>query len=162
MGGEMVAAFTAQMAQLRLAIVEADPLAARAERLPAAEAVASAFAGATETERLRYLLWALDDAIAAHEVAARLAGALHGAGLAETVREPVAGEADPVRAAYQIYTESQPGYAALYHYRNTLARQLRVKTRPIPDAVEGAPPSHVSAVEKPPAKSGRSRKEPST
>ncbi|MGH2516134.1 MAG: hypothetical protein ACRDHP_10815 [Ktedonobacterales bacterium] len=161
MAVDMVAAFTEQMAQLRQAIADADPLAAGAEALPFAQAVAGTFARAPETERLRYLLRALDDAIAAQEIAARLADELHGAGIIEVARAPQEGEADPLRAAYQAYAESQPAYATLYQYRNALALRLRVEARPIPDAAGGVA-AHAdarTAGAKPPTKPRRPRKE---
>ena len=140
MSGEMIAAFTEQMAQLRQAIADADPLAAGANALPAAQAVAGSFAGAPEAERAGLLLRALDDAIAAQEVAARLADELHRAGLTEPIRAPAEGEADllPLRAAYQAYVESQPSYQALYQYRNALALRLRLEAQPMPERVGGA------------------------
>jgi hypothetical protein len=36
--------------------------------------------------------------------------------------------------AYTCFTESQPNYQALYHYRNAVADQLRAVTPPAPDA----------------------------
>lgn len=159
MAVDMVAAFTEQMTQLRQALADADPQAAGVESLSAARTVAGTFADAPEAERLRFLLRALDDAIATQEIAARLAEELHGAGIAEFARAPQDGEADPLRAAYQVYAESEPSLAALYHYRNALALRLRVGTLPMPDAVAGAPhPGTSDPTEAPAAKPRRRRK----
>lgn len=160
MAVDMVAAFTEQMAQLRQALAAADPQTAGPASLPAAQVVAGTFASAPEAERLRFLLRALDDAIATQEIAARLADELHGAGILEFARAPQDGEADPLHAAYQAYAESQPAFAALYQYRNALALRLRVTARPIPDTIGGAQqPETSSPAEKPATKPRRRRKD---
>jgi hypothetical protein len=161
MSMDMITAFAEQMARLRQAIADADSLAASAETLPAATAVGESFASAREAERARFLLRALDDAITAQEVAARLADELHGVGILEQPREPVGGETDPLLAAYQAYAESQPVYAALYLYRNALALRLRVAARPTPGAVAPSPPPAADAAgaDNPPARPDQTLKE---
>lgn len=129
--------FADNLAALRQALADADPLAASPLAVlfsTTAETVASAFASAPEANRRRFLLRALDDAIAAFEVAARLADELHGA---EDGRGGE-GKEDALQRAYRDFTESQTTYQALYQYRNVLAAQLRLETRPIPPAVGSA------------------------
>ncbi len=116
--------FTESLAQLRRALADADPLAA-ADSAPfeaAAATVAAAFTAAPEGERPPLLLRALDEAIAAIEIAARLADELHG----PTPRP------EALVLAYREFTASQTAYAPLYAYRNTLAGQLRVEAQPTP------------------------------
>src|SRR5262245_25111223 len=74
---EQVSDFGGQLAALYTALADADPVAAKpvASAAGAAEQVARSFAAAPTAEKARYLLRALDDAIAALEVAARLADA---------------------------------------------------------------------------------------
>ncbi|HST87283.1 MAG TPA: hypothetical protein VLJ14_02805, partial [Ktedonobacterales bacterium] len=118
------ATFTESLAQLRRALADADPLAA-ADSAPfeaAAATVAAAFTAAPEGERPPLLLRALDEAIAAIEIAARLADELHG----PTPRP------EALVLAYREFTASQTAYAPLYAYRNTLAGQLRVEAQPTP------------------------------
>lgn len=154
MQSDSPATFTESLAQLRRALADADPLVA-GESAPfeAAATVAAAFAAAPEGERPRLLLRALDEAIAAIEIAARLADELHGPALRpeafEEGRQPEA-----LTLAYREFTTSQTAYAPLYAYRNTLAGQLRVEAQPaphepraqtepssvaVPPPVEGAP-----------------------
>jgi hypothetical protein len=130
--------FADSLAALRQALADSDPLAA----LPlavlfstTAETVASAFASAPEANRRRFLLRALDDAIAGIEVAARLADELHGT---EDGRAGAEGEESALQRAYRDFAESQTTYQALYQYRNVLAAQLRLEARPIPTAVDPA------------------------
>jgi acyl-coenzyme A thioesterase PaaI-like protein len=127
------ATFTESLAQLRRALADADPQAA-GESAPfeaAAEAVAAAFTAAPEGERPRLLLRALDEAIAAVEIAARLADELHGPALRpeafEEGRQPEA-----LTLAYREFVQSQTVYAPLYAYRNTLAGQMRTEAQPAP------------------------------
>lgn len=130
--------FTDSLTQLRQALADADPLAAPsgAPFAASAGAVAGAFVRASAHDRARFLLRALDDAIAAVEVSARLADDLHGAGNGAAVAEPPTDTGDdPLLAAYRAFAESQPAYAALYQYRNALAASLRVGARAIPDAI---------------------------
>lgn len=135
------ATFTESLAQLRRALADADPLAA-ADSTPfdAAETVAAAFTAAPEGERPRLLLRALDEAIAAVEIAARLADELHGPELRpeafEEGRQPEA-----LTLAYREFTSSQTAYAPLYAYRNTLAGRLGVESEPTPH-VERGPETH--------------------
>lgn len=132
--------FTDSLTQLRQALADADPLAAPPNPpfTATADAVAAAFASAGARDRARFLLRALDDAIAAVEVAARLSDELHGAGNGSQSEEPATDSGDdPLQSAYRAFAESQPAYQALYHYRNALAAALRVHTRPMPDAVRG-------------------------
>jgi hypothetical protein len=126
--------FSDSLAQLRQALADADPLAASPQAVlfsTTAETVAAAFAAAPDEARQRFLLRALDDAIAAIEVAARLADELHG----PAERGPaLEGEIGALQEAYHAFTESQTTYQALYLYRNVLARQLRLEARVIPKA----------------------------
>ena len=123
------ATFTESLAQLRRALAGADPLAATTASAPfaAAEAVAMAFTAAPEGERPRLLLRALDEAIAAVEIAARLADDLHGPTLRlEAFEEGQRPEA--LTLAYREFAQSQTAYAPLYAYRNMLAGRLRLET----------------------------------
>src|SRR5690348_3124021 len=140
------ATFTESLAQLRRALADADTLAA-GESVPfeaAAETVAAAFTAAPEGERPRLLLRALDEAIAAVEIAARLADELHGPELRpeafEEGRQPEA-----LTLAYREFTSSQTAYAPLYAYRNTLAGRLGVESEPTPH-VERGPEIHAERV----------------
>ncbi len=142
MRNDLLATFTDSLVQLRQALADADPLAAAPEAAPVsatAETLAATFASASAGERPRLLLRALDDAIAAVEIATRLADNLHGAD------EPSAGADEgadgSLRAAYQAFTESQPAYAALYHYRNALATTLRLTMRPQPPTSQPETPT---------------------
>ncbi len=130
--------FSDGLAQLRRALADADPFAAHDEPAAFAEAlrhVTDTVAEASPTEQSRYLLRALDDAIAALEVAARLADGLHGALPAAAPGDGAApSAAEALFMAYTRFTESQPNYQALYHYRNAVADQLRAVAPPAPDA----------------------------
>jgi acyl-coenzyme A thioesterase PaaI-like protein len=126
------ATFTESLAQLRRALADADPLAAGADApFAAAETVAATFTAAPEGERPRLLLRALDEAIAAVEIAARLADELHGSELRpeafEEGQQPAA-----LTLAYREFIAAQAAYAPLYAYRNTLAGQVRVEAQPAP------------------------------
>lgn len=127
------ATFTKSLAQLRRALADADPLAA-ADSAPfeaAAATVAAAFTAAPEGERLPLLLRALDEAIAAIEIASWLADELHGP--APRPEAFAAGrQPEALALAYREFTASQTAYAPLYAYRNTLAGQLRVEAQPTP------------------------------
>lgn len=137
--------FHEALLQLRQSLASADPLAttARDPFLAQAQALADTFDTASDTERHALLLRALDEAIAAIELAARLADAAN-----STHSDPHATPAtqqtlavtetgnqseqtsdatqDPLFAAYRAFKESQPMYQELYHYRNALAERLRV------------------------------------
>jgi hypothetical protein len=140
MQAEVMRGFTENLALLRQALADADPLAAEVPATPIAGAdLAAAFASATGEDRARLLLRALDEAIVALEVAARLADELHGGGTGETVREPDATADDPPRSAYRVFLESQPEWQTLYHYRNALAAQLR-DTSPRTASTPASPP----------------------
>ncbi len=127
-------ALTTTLAQLYAALADADPLAPAPLPVAAgAHDLAAAFAAAGEQERPRVLLRALDEAIAALEVAAALAEAQ-----ARPAAPPAASaEAadDPLAAAYAAFAASQPAYQALYHYRNALAARVRLEARQPPPAV---------------------------
>src|SRR5215831_18906007 len=127
--------FSDSLVQLRQALADADPLAALPQAVlfsTTAETVAAAFAAAPNEVRQRFLLRALDDAIAAIEVAARLADELHG----PAERGPaLEGEAGALQEAYHAFAESQTTYQPLYLYRNLLARPVGLEARPIPEAV---------------------------
>ncbi len=126
--------------QLRQSMAGADSIATCAPELPTA--LAETLKSIPETQRNFVLLHALDEAIAAIELAARLADALtvqHDG----TDRIPTAQQAlqaaesgnlgnqtnskieDPLFATYRAFAESQPLYQDLYHYRNALAERLR-------------------------------------
>jgi hypothetical protein len=101
--------------------------------------VAAAFADAQGAQKGAYLLRALDDAIAALEVAARLADEYHGTARGATPPDT----ADPLYSLYAEFAESQPALQALYHYRNALVARLRGATlQAAPDAatVDAQPP----------------------
>lgn len=139
---EQVSDFGEQLASLYTALADADPLAAKpaATATSAANQVATAFASAQGAEKGQYLLRALDDAIAALEVAARLADEYHGAGGATPPDT-----ADPLYSLYADFTASQPGLLTLYHYRNALVARLSgaaPRVVPAPEAVapEAQPP----------------------
>jgi hypothetical protein len=152
--------FSDSLAQLRQALADADLLAASPQTAlfsTTAETVAAAFAAAPDEARLRFLLRALDDAIAASEVAARLADELHG----PAERGPALdGEAGALQEAYRAFAESQTTYQALYLYRNVLARQVGLEARPIPEAVTAAKldSEGVAAPQEPGASAGTTRK----
>lgn len=129
--------FTESLLQLRQALADADPLAESAgpsDFAAAADRVTDAFATAPAGARLRYLLRALDDAVAAVEVAARLADDLYAVD-AEGRSVTADAEIDGLRYAYNRFAESQPAYQALYHLRNAVAERLRLDQRPLPPAV---------------------------
>lgn len=92
-------------------------------------AVEAAFAAADAAGRGRSVLRALDEAIAALEVAQRLADAYHGvsAGGAQPTPPALRGAADDdaLGETYRAFAASQPAYQDLYHYRNALAAWLR-------------------------------------
>src|SRR5579885_929503 len=98
MAMEQVSDFGEQLAALYTALADADPVAARptATAATAAEKVATAFTDAQGAEKGRYLLRALDDAIAALEVAARLADEYHGTASGTTPPDT----ADPLYSLY--------------------------------------------------------------
>ena len=148
-----LATFTDSLVQLRLALADADPLTITDE--PLAAPVVGAFRSARPATRGRYVLRALDEAIAALEVASHLADALHQSG-----GQPQDSAPDPVAQAYRAFTESQPAWQELYHYRNVLAHSLRLAARTVPDAVASAPPSDEMEppAEQPPVKRRRARK----
>ncbi|HEX8035147.1 MAG TPA: hypothetical protein VF510_14935 [Ktedonobacterales bacterium] len=91
-----------------------------------------------EAQRDALLLHALDEAIGAIELAARLADALNSPATEasdfplapQPLHVPETGNQtgnlteDPLFAAYRAFTESQPMYQDLYHYRNALAERL--------------------------------------
>ena len=144
-----LATFAASLTQLRQALIDADPLAAPPEAdsvAAAADALAAAFTGASAQGRDRFLLRALDDAIAGIEVAAQLADALHGPALLPDATPTLA---EPLRDAYRAFADSQPTYQALYHYRNALAAHLRLDARSIPDAVTAEASDEVATAELP-------------
>jgi hypothetical protein len=139
--------FTESLLQLRQALAGADPLAESAgpsDFAAAADRVAGAFAAAPAPARLRYLLRALDDAVAAVEVAARLADDLY---TVNAGGDPVSTDAeiDGLRYAYSRFAESQPAYQALYHLRNAVAERLRLEQRPVPPAVAAGDTSQAGA-----------------
>lgn len=152
-------AFSNSMALLRQALADADPLAASAQDGPitaTASEVAAAFDAAPERERTRFLLRALDDAIAAIEISALLAEQfnsaqpeLHPTAPYDSAAEQSASQENALLTAYLAFAESQPAYQALYHYRNALAARLRLDARLIPPTVQppltAAPPERESA-----------------
>ena len=122
MAMEQVSDFGEQLAALYTALADADPVAAKpvASAATAAEKVAAAFTDAQGTEKGRYLLRALDDAIAALEVAARLADEYHGTASGTTPPDT----ADPLYSLYADFTAMQPNLLTLCHYRNALVARL--------------------------------------
>lgn len=139
--------FAESLSHLRAALVDADPLTVAPEGVVEAHAerVEGLFSGASEADRSRLLLRALDDTIAAVEIAARLADELHARrhdlGAETETPEQMDDERSQLRAAYLAFMESQTQYQALYQYRNVLAAQLREQTRAVPERV--APPTPV-------------------
>lgn len=148
--------FTDSLSQLRQTLADADPLAAPSTALFAAsaEAIAGVFVHASDRDRARFLLRALDDAIAALEVAARLADDVHGPGNGPQANEPPTDTGDdPLLGAYRAFVESQPACAPLYLYRNVLAASLRAGARTVPDAVLAAPVDSAAGAPEPAAAS---------
>jgi hypothetical protein len=130
--------FSEQLAALYTALADADPVAAR-PAVTAADQVGEAFAKASGAEKGRYLLRALDEAIAALEVAARLADEYHGTTSGATPPDT----ADPFYSLYTDFTASQPALMTLYHYRNALIAQLSGDTphvQPAPAHMGAQPP----------------------
>lgn len=115
------------LSQLRQALADADPLATPAHDLfvEQAHALTETFENASPPERQGLLLRALDEAIAALELGARLADMLQGEPHGARGDEVGAATEDPLRATYRAFVESQPNYQELYHYRNALAERLR-------------------------------------
>ncbi len=132
------------LVQLRQSLAGADPLATptHAAFTAQVQSLAGAFEDAPHAKRQVLVLRALDEAIAAIELAARLADALHSAHDAtcgtptpqqsldavqtgdQDQQTPNAPQ-DALFTAYRAFTESQPTYQELYHYRNALAERLR-------------------------------------
>lgn len=129
--------------QLRQSLAGADPLAAppHAQFAAQVQTLADTFDDASHTERQALVLRALDEAIAAIELAARLADALHStpestyddstaqnaldtAHADNQVQQTSEMPRDALFLAYRAFTESQPTYQELYHYRNALAERL--------------------------------------
>lgn len=129
--------------QLRQSLADADPLAIPNNDPRAAhiQALTDAFEEASPAERQALLLRALDEAIAAIEIAARLADAMNGIHAGESdnaahqtldagqtgsySEQATDSQRDPLVSAYRAFAESQPTYQELYHYRNALAERLR-------------------------------------
>src|SRR5215470_11774625 len=107
---QRVSDFGERLAALYTALSEADPFAAGPSTAAAgaAEQVASAFAGAQGAQKASYLLRALDDAIVALEVAARLADEYHGTASGTTPPDT----SDPLYGLYDAFAKSQPGLQA--------------------------------------------------
>lgn len=140
--------FGVGLSQLYAALAEADPLTGGVPIAASAAGVAAAFAGAPAAERGTYLLRALDECIAMLEVASRLADVYHArdtatrAGTTDDAapvraRPAEARPAEALRAAYAAFSDAQPAYAPLYHYRNTLAAQFHQPARALPPTVTG-------------------------
>jgi hypothetical protein len=141
-------AFATSLTQLYYALADADTLVTPIPPVVAqGEALQARFLAFSGDERAHFLLRALDEAIAAIEVAAGLAETYHGAAApASQGGEGVA--EDPLASSYAAFVASQPFYQSLYHYRNALAALLRQPERKLPDAVaqpappDEAPPAH--------------------
>ncbi|HEV8191310.1 MAG TPA: hypothetical protein VGP82_07470 [Ktedonobacterales bacterium] len=117
---EQVSDFGEQLAALYTALADADAVAAKPAASGAAAAVAAAVAAARGAEKGRYLLRALDDAIAALEVAALLADEYQGTVSGTTPPDT----SNPLYSLYADFAASQPGLVTLYHYRNALVAHL--------------------------------------
>jgi hypothetical protein len=136
--------FAESLAHLRQALADADPLTLAVDGAVTdnAERAAALFTGASEDERARLLLRALDDAIAAVEIASHLADELHARrhdfGVESGGSERATDDRASLYTAYLAFAESQPQYQALYHYRNVLAAQLNELAHAAPARV-GAP-----------------------
>ena len=132
------------LVQLRQTVANSDPLALPANDPCSAhiQALTEAFEAASPAKRQSLLLRALDEAIAAIEIAARLADAMNGTPTGASghtagqqpldvvqtgshSQQTTDAAQDPLFAAYHAFAESQPTYQELYHYRNALAEQLR-------------------------------------
>lgn len=132
------------LVQLRQSLAGADPLAAptHAAFTAQVQSLTDTFEDAPQAERQALVLRALDEAIAAIELAARLADALNSAhdntcdnsATQQSLDATHAGDQsqqtsnvaqDALFTAYRAFTESQPTYQELYHYRNALAERLR-------------------------------------
>jgi len=128
---EQLSNFGEQLASLYTALADADHVATKpaATAASTAEDVAVAFTGAHGAEKGRYLLRALDDAIAALEVAARLADEYHGTASGTTPPDT----SDPLYSLYADFTDSQTKLLTLYHYRNALLARLSGDTTDQPE-----------------------------
>lgn len=140
--------FTESLTHLRQALVDADPLTL-AEPGPVetqAQRVEALFTEASEDERERLLLRALDDAIASIEIAAQLADELHARrhdlGAESDEPERMDDERSRLRTAYLAFVESQTQWQALYQYRNVLAARLQEMARVAPERVDSSVPEH--------------------
>ncbi len=105
-----------------------------------ADGLLAAFEAAAPEDRGRWLLRALDEAIAAFEVAARLTDEYTGVPTTGPLTAPPTRTADPLAEAYDDFVASQPGFQALYHYRNALAARLSGTFAPS-DATDDETPS---------------------
>lgn len=158
--------FAESLAHLRQALMDADPLtvAVDAGVMENAEHAAALFAGASEDQRARLLLRALDDAIAAVEIASHLADELHARrhdfGAESKASEQPTDARDSLYTAYLTFAESQTQYQALYHYRNALAAQLNEQAHGAPARVGAPAPegAHTGDTPTSTAKPRRSRK----
>ncbi|MGZ3600689.1 MAG: hypothetical protein ACXVCO_17885 [Ktedonobacterales bacterium] len=122
--------------QLRQSMAGADSFAI--STLESSTVLPAALDSLPEAQRPALLLHALDDAIGAIELAARLADALNSPATeasdfpltpqpldaTETGSQTSNVTEDLLFAAYRAFTESQPMYQDLYHYRNALAERL--------------------------------------
>lgn len=115
-------------------LANADPLAAAREAGAASGAggLLTAFGQAQREQRGRWLLRALDEAIAALEVAAQLADDYAGVPTYGPLSAPPPNDTTPLGEAYSAFVAAQPEFQSLYLYRNVLARQL--ETPPAPSA----------------------------
>lgn len=145
--------FTESLTHLRQALVDADPLtlAPAGSVETHAERVEGLFSGASEDERSRLLLRALDDAIASLEIAAQLTDELHASrhdlGAQSDAPDQMDDERGRLRSAYLAFMESQTQYQALYQYRNVLAAQLREQSHAVPERVVPPTPTDESSSE---------------
>ncbi|MGH2486394.1 MAG: hypothetical protein ACRDHE_10305 [Ktedonobacterales bacterium] len=138
--------FAESLAHLRQALADADPLTARVDGAVTdnAERAAALFTGASDYERTRLLLRALDDAIATIEIASHLADELHArlhdVGAESAASEHLTDDRASLYTAYLAFAESQTQYQALYQYRNVLAAQLNEKAQAAPVRVGATAP----------------------
>lgn len=145
--------FAESLTHLRQALVDADPLTLAPEGSVEtyAERVEGLFSGASDDERSRLLLRALDDAIASLEIAAQLTDELHAGrhdfGAESETPEQMDDERSRLRSAYLAFMESQTQYQALYQYRNVLAAHLREQSRAVPERVAPPTPTDESSSE---------------
>jgi hypothetical protein len=132
------AALTTSLNELYATLADADPLAAPPPFVvTGARALAETFEAAGDEGRARVLLRALDEAIAAVEIASMMAEVYTRPGDAPISAADV--RDDALATAYAAFAASQSAYQSLYHYRNALAARLQLDAHLLPPAVAASP-----------------------